>query len=70
VPKIFFSPETQRVEVQVLRSVSHWSTLIDKTEDSIQQAYVSLIANSRHYIYIENQFFVSLINSPDVNNGG
>uniref|UniRef100_A0A915N8N7 Phospholipase n=1 Tax=Meloidogyne javanica TaxID=6303 RepID=A0A915N8N7_MELJA len=68
VPKIFFSPETQRVEVQVLRSVSHWSTLIDKTEDSIQQAYVSLIANSRHYIYIENQFFVSLINSPDVNN--
>ncbi|KAL7071209.1 hypothetical protein ACQ4LE_009433 [Meloidogyne hapla] len=68
VPKIFFSPETQRVEVQVLRSVSHWSTLIDKTEDSIQQAYVSLIANSRHYIYIENQFFVSLINSTDVNN--
>ncbi|KAF7634235.1 Phospholipase [Meloidogyne graminicola] len=52
VPKIFFSLDTQRVEVQVLRSVSHWSTLIDKTEDSIQQ----------------NQFFVSLINSTDVSN--
>lgn len=68
VPRIFFEPETQRVEVQVLRSVAHWSTLIDKTEDSIQQAYLSLIANARHYVYIENQFFVSMINSADVNN--
>lgn len=48
--------------------MSHWSTLIDKTEDSIQQAYLSLIANAEHYVYIENQFFVSMINSTEVVN--
>lgn len=32
------------------------------------QAYLSLIANSRHCIYIENQFFVSIIDSPEVSN--
>lgn len=42
--------------------------MIDKTEDSIQQAYLSLIANAKHYIYIENQFFVSMINSNEVVN--
>lgn len=51
-----------------MRSASHWSVLIDKNEDSIQQAYLSLIANAKHYIYIENQFFVSLIDSSDVTN--
>ncbi|VDN60541.1 unnamed protein product [Dracunculus medinensis] len=55
-------------DVQVLRSVSKWSSLINHTEDSIQQAYLSLIANSRHCIYIENQFFVSLIESHEVYN--
>uniref|UniRef100_A0A914HQS8 Phospholipase n=1 Tax=Globodera rostochiensis TaxID=31243 RepID=A0A914HQS8_GLORO len=68
VPRVLFGDNTHRVEVQVLRSCSHWSSLIDKTEDSIQQAYLSLIANARHYVYIENQFFVSMINNADVNN--
>ncbi|KAL3120771.1 hypothetical protein niasHT_008063 [Heterodera trifolii] len=68
VPRVLFGDNTQRVEVQVLRSCAHWSSLIDKTEDSIQQAYLSLIANARHYVYIENQFFVSMINSADVGN--
>jgi phospholipase D1/2 len=31
-------------------------------------AYLSLIANAQHYIYIENQFFVSMINSTEVVN--
>lgn len=68
IPKVFIGENTHSAEVQVLRSVSHWSTLIDKNEDSIQQAYLSLIANAKHYIYIENQFFVSMINSTDVTN--
>ncbi|KAI1726716.1 phospholipase D active site motif domain-containing protein [Ditylenchus destructor] len=68
IPKVFLNRDTEKVEVQVLRSVSHWSTLIDKNEDSIQQAYLSLIANAKHYIYIENQFFVSMVNSADVTN--
>uniref|UniRef100_A0A914R1H8 Uncharacterized protein n=1 Tax=Panagrolaimus davidi TaxID=227884 RepID=A0A914R1H8_9BILA len=68
VPKVFQSENTYTGNVQVLRSVSNWSALIDKTEASIQQAYLSLIANSKHYVYIENQFFVSMINSNDVSN--
>jgi phospholipase D1/2 len=68
VPKVFLSPDTCMGNVQVLRSVSNWSALIDKNEASIQQAYLSLIANSVHYVYIENQFFVSMINSNDVSN--
>ena len=51
------------------RSVTNWSGLIEGTESSIQQAYLSLIANSEHFVYIENQFFVSMINSSYVKNG-
>ena len=46
-------------EVQVLRSASEWSVGIKKKENSIYQAYIKLIRESQHYIYIENQFFVS-----------
>ena len=45
--------------VQVLRSVSEWCTGMDKIENSILKAYYYLIENSKHYIFIENQFFVS-----------
>jgi phospholipase D1/2 len=38
------------------------------TEDSIQQAYLSMIANAKHYVYIENQFFVSMLNASEVQN--
>ncbi|KAK2717720.1 hypothetical protein QYM36_006488, partial [Artemia franciscana] len=47
------------VDCQVIRSASHWSAGVG-TEDSIHQAYCSAIRDSKHYIYIENQFFVSL----------
>ena len=46
-------------EVQTLRSTSEWSIGIKKTETSILKAYYDLIENSKHYIYIENQFFIS-----------
>ena len=42
-----------------MRSVSEWSAGVKEKEDSILNAYYSLINNSEHYIYIENQFFVS-----------
>ena len=45
--------------VQVLRSASKWSVGIKKKENSILQGYYQLIDNAKHYIYIENQFFVS-----------
>jgi phosphatidylserine/phosphatidylglycerophosphate/cardiolipin synthase-like enzyme len=45
---------------QVLRSASNWSVGLDKKdENSILKAYYDMIDNSKHYIFIENQFFIS-----------
>ncbi|XP_020282549.1 phospholipase D1 isoform X2 [Pseudomyrmex gracilis] len=51
------------VKCQVLRSVSSWSAgfLDSETmERSIQEAYIHAISNAERYIYIENQFFITL----------
>ncbi|KAE9357171.1 hypothetical protein PF008_g3299 [Phytophthora fragariae] len=47
-----------RVNTQILRSLSLWSGGV-ATERSIQNAYVRLIGSAQHFVYIENQFFVS-----------
>jgi phospholipase D1/2 len=44
--------------VQVLRSVDDWSAG-QPHEASIYNAYLHAIKNAKHYIYIENQFFIS-----------
>ncbi|CAI8603501.1 unnamed protein product [Vicia faba] len=44
---------------QVIRSVSQWSVGASQPEESIHTAYCSLIEKAKHFIYIENQFFVS-----------
>ncbi|CAL1290284.1 unnamed protein product [Larinioides sclopetarius] len=44
---------------QVLRSVSTWSAGIKTMENSIHTAYLDVIRNAKHYIYIENQFFIT-----------
>ncbi|KAJ6632257.1 phospholipase D/nuclease [Mycena sp. CBHHK59/15] len=44
--------------VQVVRSVSDWSHGV-LIEHSIQNAYCQLIEEAEHFIYIENQFFIS-----------
>ncbi|KAH8927543.1 phospholipase D/nuclease [Atractiella rhizophila] len=44
--------------VQALRSSADWSHGI-LTEHSIQNAYIQLIREANHFIYIENQFFIS-----------
>jgi phosphatidylserine/phosphatidylglycerophosphate/cardiolipin synthase-like enzyme len=54
----FFGVGTKST-VQVLRSVDDWCTGMDQVENSILKAYYRLIENSKHYIFIENQFFVS-----------
>ncbi|GEQ71267.1 hypothetical protein JCM33374_g4948 [Metschnikowia sp. JCM 33374] len=46
-------------EIQVLRSSGSWSLGLKEHEQSIQQAYLKLIETSEHFIYIENQFFVT-----------
>ena len=57
--KKYFSEGIPPSNVQVLRSVSEWSAGVNKTEHSILNAYYRLINTAKHYIYIENQFFIS-----------
>ena len=47
-------------EVQIVRSAGPWSIgTPDKTEHSIMNAYIKMIEESEHFVYIENQFFIS-----------
>lgn len=47
-------------EVQILRSTCWWSIgTPDQTEHSIMNAYIKMIEQSEHFVYIENQFFIS-----------
>tara|TARA_R110002050_G_scaffold282049_1_gene429825 strand:- start:1994 stop:4417 length:2424 start_codon:yes stop_codon:yes gene_type:complete len=51
----------ESVECQVLRSVGFWSAGQTAPEQSIYRAYESLIQHARHFIYIENQYFISSV---------
>lgn len=44
--------------VQLVRSSADWSSGILK-DHSIQNAYIEIIRNAQHYVYIENQFFIT-----------
>ena len=46
------------VHAQLVRSSADWSSGI-LTEHSIQNAYCETIRNAQHYVYIENQFFIT-----------
>jgi phospholipase D1/2 len=50
--------EQGTVHAQVVRSSADWSSGI-LAEQSIQNAYVEVIRNAQHYVYIENQFFIT-----------
>ncbi|XP_058588372.1 phospholipase D1 isoform X2 [Neofelis nebulosa] len=52
-------PGSVHANVQLLRSAADWSAGIKYHEESIHTAYIHVIENSKHYIYIENQFFIS-----------
>ncbi|TDL24340.1 phospholipase D/nuclease [Rickenella mellea] len=51
-------------KVQAVRSVGDWSHGV-LTESSIQNAYIQLINEANHFIYIENQFFISNAGDKD-----
>ncbi|KAG9494079.1 hypothetical protein GDO78_001753 [Eleutherodactylus coqui] len=61
-------PGSLPANAQVLRSAADWSAGIKYHEESIHNAYVHVIENSKHYIYIENQFFISCADSKVVFN--
>ena len=47
-------------EIQVLRSACEWSLgTPNLTEHSIMNAYVKMIEKSDHFVYVENQFFIT-----------
>ncbi|KAL1223695.1 Phospholipase D zeta 1 [Cardamine amara subsp. amara] len=50
---------------QIIRSVSQWSAGTSQVEESIHSAYRSLIDKAEHFIYIENQFFISGLSGDD-----
>ena len=52
-------------KIQALRSVCYWSIGKKQIERSILKGYYQLIDNSKHYIYIENQFFITKPFSDD-----
>ncbi|XP_051851875.1 phospholipase D2 [Antechinus flavipes] len=53
----FTLPGGQCATVQILRSVDRWSA--GTSESSILNAYLHTIRESCHFLYIENQFFIS-----------
>lgn len=53
-----FGKQQSTVHAQIVRSSGDWSSGI-LTEHSIQNAYSEIIRNAQHYIYIENQFFIT-----------
>ena len=56
--EIVFTSSEHHVNIQFLRSVDKWSAGQER-EASIYNAYLDAIKDARHFIYIENQFFVS-----------
>ena len=50
---------TGTCEIQLLRSSCFWSLGLQNHEQSIQNAYIKCIETSEHFVYLENQFFVT-----------
>ncbi|CAF4509501.1 unnamed protein product [Rotaria sp. Silwood2] len=57
-----------RIDAQCVRSASFWSCGISTVEQSIENAYIHMIENAQHFIYIENQFFVTIAEDSTIKN--
>ncbi|XP_022741381.1 phospholipase D zeta 1 isoform X2 [Durio zibethinus] len=51
---------------QIIRSVSQWSAGTSQIEESIHCAYCTLIEKAEHFVYIENQFFISGLSGDEI----
>jgi len=54
----YWFPRSHVVDCQLVRSICKWSGA-DRTETSIYGSYLDIIKDAQHYVYVENQFFVS-----------
>ncbi|KAF8501365.1 hypothetical protein JB92DRAFT_2975716 [Gautieria morchelliformis] len=62
---------TGTCELQICRSAGPWSLgTLGKIEHSIQNAYLKAIQLSEHFVYIENQFFITstVVNDVPIEN--
>ncbi|GBE83213.1 Phospholipase D1 [Sparassis crispa] len=62
---------TGTCELQICRSAGPWSLgTPDRIEHSIQNAYLKAIQMSEHFVYIENQFFITstVVNEVKIEN--
>ncbi|KAI9647816.1 Phospholipase D1 [Ciborinia camelliae] len=57
---------TGTCEVQILRSACDWSMGLTDTEHSIMTAYCKMIEESDHFVYMENQFFITSCETMNV----
>ena len=55
-------------ECELIRSAGKWSYGLKEAESSIHLAYLTLISEANHFIYIENQFFISSTAGKKVSN--
>lgn len=60
----FTTPPSQ-ISRAKLSSASQWSAGVP-TEHSVQNAYIDAITNARHFVYIENQFFITATSTAQV----
>lgn len=51
--------EPEGVRIQICRSISKWSHGTIETEHSVANAYIEIIQAARHFVYMENQFFIT-----------
>jgi phospholipase D1/2 len=51
--------EPEGVRIQICRSISRWSHGTAETEHSIANAYIEIISAAKHFVYMENQFFIT-----------
>ena len=56
--KLYGQSQEAGIPCQIVRSCTKWSHGVP-TEHSVANAYISVIENSRHFVYIENQFFIT-----------
>lgn len=66
--EVHFQKNDRKIKCHCLRSLSNWSGGLVETEHSILNCYLNLIDNAQHYIYIENQFFISKAFTNEENN--
>ncbi|CAF5027830.1 unnamed protein product, partial [Rotaria sp. Silwood1] len=64
----FLKSEPFRVNVQYARSVGPWSAGTKSEKLSIHNGYIQMIDIAKHFIYIENLLFITIVQDSVVQN--